>query len=140
MIRLFMLKLSCLMHAFSSSWHFIRLPKNVFYSRAWNILHACAFIFLVQRMPCTANEDLPRLILIGDSTVKCGHANGIDQLWGWGQVLAEKFDTTRIKIENHARGGRSSRTFLTEGPLGKNLRARTSRRLRPDAVWPQRWW
>ncbi len=57
----------------------------------------------------------PRLILIGDSTVKNGSGRGDGGLWGWGQVLDQYFDTKRIEIENRARGGRSSRTYLTEG-------------------------
>lgn len=57
----------------------------------------------------------PQLFLIGDSTVKNGTGKGSDGLWGWGTVLPELFDTTKISIQNHAIGGRSSRTFLTEG-------------------------
>ncbi|PKK35470.1 hypothetical protein BWI96_16305 [Siphonobacter sp. SORGH_AS_0500] len=57
----------------------------------------------------------PTLYLIGDSTVKNGSDNGDKGLWGWGHFLPEFFDTTRLHIENHAIGGRSSRTFQTEG-------------------------
>jgi len=57
----------------------------------------------------------PSLFLVGDSTVKNGNGKGEKGLWGWGDFLQEQFDTTRIHIENHARGGRSSRTFQTEG-------------------------
>ena len=57
----------------------------------------------------------PTLYLIGDSTVKAGQGKGENDMWGWGSVIAEHFDTTRINIANHAIGGRSSRTFLTEG-------------------------
>lgn len=53
----------------------------------------------------------PTLFIIGDSTVN----NSTKGLQGWGTPIAEFFDSTRIKIENRARGGRSSRTFLTEG-------------------------
>jgi lysophospholipase L1-like esterase len=53
----------------------------------------------------------PTLFLIGDSTVK----NGTKGLQGWGTSLPTFFDTTRIRIVNSALGGRSSRTFLTEG-------------------------
>jgi rhamnogalacturonan acetylesterase len=68
----------------------------------------------------------PTLYLIGDSTVKNGTGKGADNLWGWGTLLPELFDTTRISIQNHAIGGRSSRTFLTEGrweKVLKNLKA-----------------
>lgn len=57
----------------------------------------------------------PTLYLIGDSTVKNGRGDGAGGLWGLGQVLAPEFDLERIHVENHAIGGRSSRTFLTEG-------------------------
>jgi oligogalacturonide lyase len=57
----------------------------------------------------------PTLYIIGDSTVKNGSGKGSDGQWGWGSLIYEHFDTTKIRIENHAIGGRSSRTFLTEG-------------------------
>ena len=68
-----------------------------------------------------AEETIPRLILIGDSTVRCGSGHGEGGQWGWGQVLPAHFDTARIFIENRAIGGRSSRTFLTEGRWEKAL-------------------
>lgn len=54
---------------------------------------------------------LPTLFMIGDSTVR----NSSQGLQGWGDVIGESFDQTKIKVENRARGGRSSRTFFTEG-------------------------
>jgi lysophospholipase L1-like esterase len=54
---------------------------------------------------------LPRVYLIGDSTVK----NGTRGQQGWGDPLAGLFDPSRAVVENRARGGRSSRTYLTEG-------------------------
>ncbi len=54
----------------------------------------------------------PVVYIIGDSTVKNGGNEGI---WGWGNIIPEYFDTVQLKIENHAIGGRSSRTFLTDG-------------------------
>ncbi len=55
---------------------------------------------------------LPSLVLIGDSTVRSGGQNGA---WGWGERLAPFFDTRRINVVNNAIGGRSSRSFFTEG-------------------------
>ncbi len=55
---------------------------------------------------------LPSLVMIGDSTVRSGGQNGA---WGWGERLAPFFDTQKINIVNNAIGGRSSRTFFTEG-------------------------
>jgi rhamnogalacturonan acetylesterase len=55
------------------------------------------------------------IYLVGDSTVKNGSGKGEGGLWGWGDFLYTQFDTTKVRIENHARGGRSSRTYQTEG-------------------------
>jgi len=68
-----------------------------------------------------ASQERPTLYIIGDSTVKNGRGDGAGGLWGWGQVLAPKFDLTRIQVENDAIGGRSSRTFLTEGRWNRVL-------------------
>lgn len=57
----------------------------------------------------------PTLYIIGDSTVQNGKGKGDGSLWGWGSFLGESFDTTRIAVRNFALGGRSSRTFITEG-------------------------
>ena len=34
---------------------------------------------------------------------------------GWGEMLQEFFDTAQVRIDNHARNGRSTRTFIEEG-------------------------
>ena len=57
----------------------------------------------------------PTLYIIGDSTVKNGKGKGDGSLWGWGSFLDQFFDTTKITVRNYALGGRSSRTFITEG-------------------------
>lgn len=61
------------------------------------------------------NDKNPTLYIIGDSTVRNGDGSGRNGQWGWGSFLAQYFDTTKINIRNHAIGGRSSRTFITEG-------------------------
>ena len=58
-----------------------------------------------------STKPLPTLFIIGDSTVN----NSSEGFQGWGNVIGDLFDKTKIKIENRARGGRSSRTFYTEG-------------------------
>ena len=57
----------------------------------------------------------PTLYIIGDSTVKNGKGKGDGNLWGWGSFLDVYFDTTQVAVRNYALGGRSSRTFITEG-------------------------
>lgn len=64
---------------------------------------------------------LPTLFLVGDSTVKNGSGAGEGGLWGWGAPIAASFDATKIRVENRALGGRSSRSFLTEGLWEKVL-------------------
>ncbi len=54
------------------------------------------------------------LFIIGDSTVK-NHDDDPDGMWGWGSVIAEMMDTTRVAVRNHAIAGRSARTFMDEG-------------------------
>ena len=55
---------------------------------------------------------LPTLFLVGDSTVKSAGQNGAI---GWGERIAPCFDSGKINVVNAAIGGRSSRTFYTEG-------------------------
>ncbi len=62
---------------------------------------------------------MPTLFIVGDSTVK----NGTKGQQGWGDPVAAHFDKAKIKVENHAIGGRSSRTFQTEGRWDKILAA-----------------
>src|SRR5688572_1002247 len=63
-------------------------------------------------------SDLPTVWIIGDSTVRVGTR---DQR-GWGDELATFFDHTKVNLVNRAIGGRSSRTFLTEGRWDDILR------------------
>lgn len=63
----------------------------------------------------------PVAMLIGDSTVKNGSEDGNGGQWGWGTFFQQFFDSTQISVENHALGGRSSRTFYTEGLWDKVL-------------------
>lgn len=64
---------------------------------------------------CSNKAELPSLYIIGDSTVKNGQGDGAEGLWGWGDFIPQYFDTTKIHIENHAKGGTSSRTFQSLG-------------------------
>jgi lysophospholipase L1-like esterase len=72
-------------------------------------------------MPEPADPKLPSLFLIGDSTVRNGRGDGRNGQWGWGEPIAGLFDKTKINVVNRALGGRSSRTYLTEGQWDKVL-------------------
>lgn len=64
-------------------------------------------------------QEKPTLYIIGDSTVR----NANKETWGWGTPVAELFDATKIRVENNAMAGRSTRTFLSEGRWDKVLQA-----------------
>lgn len=63
------------------------------------------------------NTGLPSIFIAGDSTAAKGAG---EQQQGWGVPFAAYFDPAKVNIINGARGGRSSRTFITEG-LWSNL-------------------
>jgi lysophospholipase L1-like esterase len=54
------------------------------------------------------------IYLAGDSTMADKMPDDFPET-GWGQVLPEFFDSTRVVFENHARNGRSSKSFIYEG-------------------------
>ena len=68
-----------------------------------------------------ANPHLPTLFLVGDSTVRNGHGDGANGQWGWGEPLVDFFDVSKINVVNRAIGGRSSRTYITEGHWADTL-------------------
>src|SRR3712207_3861333 len=78
------------------------------------IILLSSFILLQQQKPV--------LYIIGDSTVRNGDGTGKNNQMGWGSVIHPFFDTTKISIRNYALGGRSSRTFITEGHWEKVLK------------------
>lgn len=85
-------------------------------TKAFKTLLSAVLIVLLSSFTVLLLEDTrPTVYIIGDSTVKNGDGKGKGQLWGWGSIFSNFFDTSRIRVRNHAIGGRSSRTFLTEG-------------------------
>ncbi len=79
---------------------------------------AFSFLFaLVAALPAAQEAAMPTLFLVGDSTVKTGTKGQ----QGWGDPIIPLFDKTKIKVLNKALGGRSSRTFQTEGLWDKVL-------------------
>jgi lysophospholipase L1-like esterase len=55
---------------------------------------------------------LPTVFIAGDSTAAKNNGNPIQ---GWGEPFGQLFDPAKVNVANRARGGRSSRTFITEG-------------------------
>jgi lysophospholipase L1-like esterase len=62
--------------------------------------------------PAPINPELPTIFIAGDSTAARNNGNPTQ---GWGVPFADYFDPALVNIANRARGGRSSRTFITEG-------------------------
>jgi lysophospholipase L1-like esterase len=58
------------------------------------------------------HADRPALFVAGDSTAAPSPKEGQE---GWGTPFGAYFDPSKIDVINAARGGRSSRTFITEG-------------------------
>ncbi|MGH8021570.1 MAG: rhamnogalacturonan acetylesterase [Opitutaceae bacterium] len=72
---------------------------------------AC-FAFLVLPFAPAAELAQPAIFIAGDSTAARSDS-GVSQ--GWAAPFADYFDPAKVDIVNRARGGRSSRTFITEG-------------------------
>ena len=75
------------------------------------------FGFAAEPVDGKRSDRLSTLFIIGDSTVR----NGTKGQVGWGDPIAEFFDQSKIRVVNRALGGRSSRTYLTEGLWDKVL-------------------
>jgi lysophospholipase L1-like esterase len=74
--------------------------------------------------PAEDKSGPPSLYVLGDSTA--AEQTRVPTIQGWAVPFLSYFDPSRIRVVNAARGGRSSRTFITEGLLDSVLA-----RLRP---------
>lgn len=80
------------------------------------------FAFLLTSLPVSKKKI--RVWLIGDSTM-AHYDMSRAPLTGWGTPFSHFFDST-VTVENKARGGRSTRTFISEGlwqQVADNLQA-----------------
>lgn len=59
-------------------------------------------------------QGLPTLYIIGDSTASTYPSERAPRT-GWGQVLQECFDPSKVRVDNRARSGRSSKSYFDEG-------------------------
>ena len=72
-----------------------------------------AFVALLLFSAFTADRTIT-IFMIGDSTMANKSLEGGNQERGWGHVLGGYF-SENIRVENHARNGRSSKSFIDEG-------------------------
>lgn len=67
----------------------------------------CAIFAAAQQSPIV-------VYLAGDSTLAEKAENKRPET-GWGEHLQSRFDASKVKIENHAQNGRSTKSFIDEG-------------------------
>jgi len=74
-------------------------------------------VLLLLLLSCAIAQAAPvRVFIAGDSTAATYGPERAPQA-GWGQVLQSYLDPSRFEVRNHARGGRSTRSFIAEGRL-----------------------
>jgi len=73
-----------------------------------------ALILLLLASAPAAAKGPVTIFLAGDSTMAPKRPEKRPET-GWGEFLAQHFDGRRVRVENHAMNGRSTRTFIGEG-------------------------
>lgn len=68
---------------------------------------------LLLALPCFADALRPQTIFIAGDSTAASYQNNDHQ--GWGASLNSYLEDDKVAVDNRARGGRSSRTFITEG-------------------------
>jgi sialate O-acetylesterase len=84
------------------------VPRVIISTMLPRMIAVVGLALWVAAAPCRGNA---ALYIVGDSTVR----NSTNGQMGWGDPLVNEFDPGKISVVNRAIGGRSSRTFLTEG-------------------------
>ncbi len=70
---------------------------------------------MIHFAPVELKPGIPTVWLVGDSTVRNGRGDGANNQMGWGDELAPYLDLNKVNLVNRAIGGRSSKTYITEG-------------------------
>jgi len=73
-------------------------------------------LFVLLLLTASAHAAPQRVFIAGDSTAAEYGPERAPQA-GWGQALHSYLDPDRWEVRNHARGGRSARSFIDEGRL-----------------------
>lgn len=74
-------------------------------------VHLFIIIFVLQ---IVINAQQITVYLAGDSTMAEKKSDKRPET-GWGEYLQINFDETKVKVENHAQNGRSTKSFINEG-------------------------
>jgi len=64
--------------------------------------------------PAADAQEPVTVFLAGDSTMAPKQENKRPET-GWGEQLQKRFDEKKLRIDNHAANGRSTKTFISEG-------------------------
>ncbi|MBO5613601.1 MAG: pectin esterase [Prevotella sp.] len=79
-----------------------------------------ATMFMMMLFVLSSSTKQFTIYMIGDSTMADKDMKKAPEERGWGMVL-QGFFTENVRIENHAKNGRSSKSFITEGRWQKVL-------------------
>lgn len=88
-----------------------------------NLLILFSCVILMSFMPQQQKKPI-KVYLIGDSTISIKETKAYPET-GWGMPFVHFFDSS-VTVDNRAKNGRSTRTFMEEGlwqPVADNLRA-----------------
>ncbi|HEY0461223.1 MAG TPA: GDSL-type esterase/lipase family protein [Pyrinomonadaceae bacterium] len=75
---------------------------------------APVFLLFLLNVFVFAQKQVITVYLAGDSTM-AQKADDKRPETGWGEYLQSRFDDERVRIENHAQNGRSTKSFINEG-------------------------
>lgn len=93
-------------------------------ARLYKVAAMRKLLLLLLLSSAAAHAAPVRLFIAGDSTAAEYGPERAPQA-GWGQALQSYLDPARFEVRNHAKGGRSTRSFIDEGRLdaiGRELR------------------
>ncbi len=72
------------------------------------------FLAVLLLAPVAFAQEPVTVFLAGDSTMAPKQENKRPET-GWGEQLQKRFDISRVRVDNHAANGRSTKTFISEG-------------------------
>ena len=94
--------------------------KKIISTSANPLIRKSAYLFvLLVALSSFIFQQKTTLYIIGDSTVRNTTKPG--DLWGWGSIIQDYFDSSKLSVSNQAQAGRSTRTYLKEGRWDKVL-------------------
>jgi len=73
-----------------------------------------AMFFVLSAMTVTGQSSPVTIFLAGDSTMATKQADKRPET-GWGEMLGQHFKDGKVRIDNRAANGRSTKTFISEG-------------------------